>query len=566
MMRAAADTLFPLLASGALKGAVLLLAAMGVARLLRNQPAAVRHAVWTMALAGVLLLPALSLAPGLPTLDAPVAGLAAFDADRPLALRAPWERDAATPQASMRSEDGIAAQAPARVRLADALVVLWILGAALALVREAAGQARASRLAARAMADAAPSIRDAMRDAVRESGGRAVLVRLSDEVGGPVTLGVLRPMILLPTGAAEWPAERLRPALLHELAHVARRDCATDLIARLACALWWFNPLVWTALRRARAERERACDDRVLAARVQPVGYAALLVDVARLSRGRPIPSAAHALPMAQRMSELESRLRAILDPSIPRTRPSRGVWIVLSAGAMLSVAACAAVRLEAAPPLPAIAPVRAMAGGTVATAPEPDLAGDSLSHPASERISGHAGRMRDALAAPALRGPDSAWAARLREGLADDADGPADLVRERAAWALTRAEGGRLMEPMLRALADADWRVRSYAAWALAQSADGRVVRPLLPLLDDRVWRVRAMAAFAVAQFADPAAEPAMRAAMDDPAWQVRTSAVEYFGGLRSAEHLPLLRARLADRHPAVRGAAQDALDRDPS
>jgi beta-lactamase regulating signal transducer with metallopeptidase domain len=286
MMRSAADALFPLLASGALKGAVLLLAAMCAARMLRGQPAAVRHAVWTMALAGVLLLPALSLAPGLPTLDAPVAGLAAFDVDRPLVFRAPWERDAATPQASMRSVDGIAVPSPARVRLADALMVLWILGAALALVREAAGQVRASRLAARAMVDDAPSIRDGMREAVRETGGRAVPVRMSDEVGGPVTLGVLRPMILLPTDAAEWPTERLRPALLHELAHVARRDCATDLIARLACALWWFDPLVWTALRRARAERERACDDRVLAARVQPVGYAALLVDVARLSRG----------------------------------------------------------------------------------------------------------------------------------------------------------------------------------------------------------------------------------------------------------------------------------------
>ncbi len=56
------------------------------------------------------------------------------------------------------------------------------------------------------------------------------------------------------------------------------------------------------------------------------------------------------------------------------------------------------------------------------------------------------------------------------------------------------------------------------------------------------------------------------MRAALTDPAWQVRTSAVEYIGALGDAGHLPLLRARLADRHIAVRDAAQTALARIPS
>lgn len=562
-MRPLTDALFPLLASGAVKGAVLLVAAILAARMLRGQAAAVRHLVWAMALAGVLLLPVLSLAPGLPAVTAPVGALAAFDPGRPLALRAPWERGAEPRPAAAGRAD--AAPAPERVRVVDGIVLLWLLGAALALVREAVGQVRAARLAARAVAADAPSVRRAMADAVRGLGRRrAVPVRLSGEVGGPVTLGVLRPMILLPPDAPEWPADRLRPALLHELAHVARRDCATDLVARLACALRWFDPLAWTALRRMRAERERACDDRVLAARVQPVGYAALLVDVARAARGHAIPTAV-ALPMAQRMSEMETRLRAILDPAVRRTRPSRAAWCALSAGAVLAVAACASVRLEAAP----AAPAREQEETRRATAqPEPDQAGDSLSHPASERIPGHAGRMRDALAAlgPALRGPDSLWAARLREGLADEPEGPWDLVRERAAWALTRVEGGRLMEPMLRALTDGDWRVRSYAAWALAQSADRRSVGPLLPLLEHPVWRVRAMAAFAQAELGDPVAEPAMRRALDDPAWQVRSSAVEYLGALRDPSHLPLLRARLADRHMVVRDAARAALDRTSS
>src|SRR6185503_915677 len=87
----------------------------------------------------------------------------------------------------------------------------------------------------------------------------------------------------------------------------------------------WFNPLAWMAARHARRERERACDDLVLAAGTRGPDYADQLIEIARVMRAGRFPAllAGASLAMAQR-SELEGRLMAILDPRVPRAGVSR--------------------------------------------------------------------------------------------------------------------------------------------------------------------------------------------------------------------------------------------------
>jgi beta-lactamase regulating signal transducer with metallopeptidase domain len=81
--------------------------------------------------------------------------------------------------------------------------------------------------------------------------------------------------------ARAWSRDDLCRALIHELEHVARADWAGQCAARIACAIYWFHPLVWMAWRELAIEAERACDDAVLR-RAEPDDYASQLVGLAR--------------------------------------------------------------------------------------------------------------------------------------------------------------------------------------------------------------------------------------------------------------------------------------------
>jgi beta-lactamase regulating signal transducer with metallopeptidase domain len=101
----------------------------------------------------------------------------------------------------------------------------------------------------------------------------------------PGVIGVLRPVIVLPEGIAE----RLTPAqldavLAHELCHVQRRDNLTALIHTIVQSVFWFHPLVWWIGARLLEERERACDEAVLAAGSEPQTYARTILSVCRFS------------------------------------------------------------------------------------------------------------------------------------------------------------------------------------------------------------------------------------------------------------------------------------------
>src|SRR6185436_10190982 len=114
----------------------------------------------------------------------------------------------------------------------------------------------------------------------------------------------------------------LRVVLLHELAHVRRRDCLWQWIMQLACAIYWFHPLIWIAAKRLQNERERACDDLVIAAGAKASDYAEHLLAIASGLQSNAFAAYA-AIAMARR-SALEGRLLAILEPGANRRRLTR--------------------------------------------------------------------------------------------------------------------------------------------------------------------------------------------------------------------------------------------------
>jgi beta-lactamase regulating signal transducer with metallopeptidase domain len=350
-----------------LKSVVILIAAGGVCLCWRRGAASARHLVWLLAVAGLLCLPGLS---GLmPAWQRPLwrVGTRA-DSGNELTLTLqfmPAKSTAASVRQAADSPPATVIPAPGAAQSgggqglathlgagwAAGVLAAWLSGTVIILLLVAVERLRLRdlRRAAHAPSDAGwlPLLR-LLCGQLRV--GRRVIVLQSADGLMPVTWGWWRPVILLPAEAEDWSPERRRVVLLHELAHVKRWDCLTQLAARVACAVYWFNPLVWVAARRMCIERERACDDLVLDGGCKASDYAAHLLEIARSFRR--VPQVA-AIAMA-RSSHLEGRIAAIVDGSRARRAP-RALLVGLCCLATLAfVAAVAAQKPEASSPAPA--------------------------------------------------------------------------------------------------------------------------------------------------------------------------------------------------------------------
>ncbi|HEX6067002.1 MAG TPA: M56 family metallopeptidase [Longimicrobiales bacterium] len=555
---------------------MLVVVAEMVARAFARRPAAVRHAVWAAALLAVIVVPLSSLL-RLPPLVVLQTSIVA-------------ERSVADINRASKTVDGNATSSPLvtpdQSKLWDSrdsspaahtagriLLLVWAAGALLVLLRFARAHRTARRLAHRAVPHRDPTVLRVWAGVCARHDWRGVEIRASDEISTPATVGVWRCIVLLPA-AMSWDVRVLEAVLEHELAHVRRRDGAVQLIAQLAMALHWYHPLVARAARMLAGERERSCDDVVLTSGVVPVRYAEVLLWAARRARVGLPPAPALALGGT---NELEDRLHAILEQGRSRGALSRRAIAGCLTTAVLLAVVMSAVQLDAARDAHGeravlesnvIAALQTPKPGTRLPAPEPDLRGDSVAAPRTELIRLSAGAEHRAAAAGSalLNGPDSAVARVLVRALQHEPQADDDLIRDRSTWALLMSRDGRLLTPIVDALADGNWRVRAYAAWTLGVAggyarSDDRAVTRLVSLLDDPIWRVRSAAAFALLHIADGSAAPAMRRALGDAAWQVRMPAVQFLGRYGDENDRIHLRRLLTDRHVAVRQAAADAL-----
>jgi beta-lactamase regulating signal transducer with metallopeptidase domain/uncharacterized coiled-coil DUF342 family protein len=359
-----------------LRGAALLLAAAALARLLRSS--ADRHRLGVATLALLLALPLLSAI--LPPLPVPLLPAAAT-------LRTPASPVPTQPATAALRERTVSTAAatdhgppPGAVRppMGPVLLAIWAGGALLLALGAARSQLALARLRRQAITiDAAGWQAELERTRAQLVIRRPVRLVTHAAVRTPMTWGALRPVVALPEEALTWSAAERRAVLLHELAHVRRRDAPSLALARLARAVHWPDPLAWVALRRLVVEHELACDELVLAHGVRPSDYARQLLS---LSRRPPCHRYSGAFAMARRNS-LEVRLMSILDPrsrALSPHRPRRLVWAL----ATLAALAAGVAVIGASDPVGAIQPpavVVSLAGAGAQAASEQEPRTESL-------------------------------------------------------------------------------------------------------------------------------------------------------------------------------------------
>src|SRR5207302_912016 len=215
---------------------------------------------------------------------------------------------------------------------------VWALGALVWVARLVPGLVALRQVARRGERWRAPGAVAALAEAARLAGvTRPVTLLRSSAVQVPATWGVRRPVIALPAAAATWTPERLRLVLVHELVHVRRQDVVVEGLVWLAGALYWFHPAVWLAAGRLRLERERTCDEAVLATGARASDYCGHLVEIMRAAtRGRTGARGAVIGATMAAPCTLERRVRALLaSPGTTPARPRRGVPLLVT-GAVL--------------------------------------------------------------------------------------------------------------------------------------------------------------------------------------------------------------------------------------
>jgi beta-lactamase regulating signal transducer with metallopeptidase domain len=263
-------------------------------------------------------------------------------------IAVPAESAARHDAAGTIDAEGSAIGKATRGGVTSLLVAVWMLGASVLLARLGWGVVGASLLARRARRAAVRRFAAVIARTLREANVVAE-VAISDDIDTPAVTGVLRPVVLMPRAALGWDDGRWRVVLLHELAHVRRRDCLVGIVAQLVCAAHWFDPLVWITRARWQVERELAADEDVLARGVRPSDYAEHLLDVASAVGEREVP--AGALAMADRASGLAYRLETIVQRGTPKRPSPRTAGAIVAAASALTLAlACAGPRDPAAP------------------------------------------------------------------------------------------------------------------------------------------------------------------------------------------------------------------------
>lgn len=329
---------------GSVVAALLTLLAWGIIRIAKIRAPIYRHMFWLYLLMGIVVLPAIWLGGPkltLAVLPAQVEPLKTevleMDAGNAVKLVQNTPNETHLPSLThtrMPVETNPGSRAfPIRAVLAG----VWLVGVVFVLARLAVGWYRLRRI----RLSTEPV---SQNERIANLDGQKLRILVTSRVRGPVCFGVLRPVILLPKEMYEKSTEEdLRMVLNHELAHIERRDCLTNLFQRIVEAAFFFHPLVLYASSQLTQQREQICDNYVLKKGVPVMDYVKLLSRIAEQGLEK---TWFHAVALFE--GRLAQRVRSLLDPKHnSQIKASRWTTVVCAIAVLICMAS-STLRLDA--------------------------------------------------------------------------------------------------------------------------------------------------------------------------------------------------------------------------
>jgi len=214
----------------------------------------------------------------------------------------------------------------------DFLLYLWLIGSVFTAGRVATGMVVCARNRRRAKPPESVRINALVEKFSNRIGLKRIPVAMiSSSTAVAYVNGIIKPAVFLPSHALRWPEDKLASVLLHELAHIKRKDHISWPLINLAVSWLWFNPLIWVVLGRIRRDKEIACDDYAISKGFNKNRYAKHLLEVYTFITSSDRPALV-SLPFA-RKNQVRERIIYMLNHRTDRRPISRArqmVFIVL--------------------------------------------------------------------------------------------------------------------------------------------------------------------------------------------------------------------------------------------
>ena len=571
----------PMLPEIFVKSTIILLIAAGFVLLMRRQSAAVRHWIWSLSLFGLLLLPMLIfVAPQLAinysskifkTPDE-IISLNQLNDDKPAdkyqrriitgedppvlntftsenfkeSSQKFAETDVPSNTSSTHSEiqKSIAkteVSASKTIGFSTLIFLLWLVGCIIKL-----GMTGLINLRTWLQIRNGKEIhQQEWQNCIRKTKNRLeiqqeIKIIINPQIRVPAIWGFFKPVLLLPETAFDWSSEKRQIVVIHELAHLKRRDFLINWVAQIVSALYWINPVVRISIRQYFREQEYACDDYVLRDGVESCDYAQCLLEIARSLSGKRVLTTG-SIPMANK-SDLKGRIENILSTKLPR-------HICHSKTALLSALGLAFIVLPI-----TIFTLRGQSGDNL---PQP-IQPLSVSQLINNLKNGNNSVQETAAWALGDREDERAVPA-LVEALKNSDSG----VRGMAAWALGEIKDKRSLDPLLDALGDENDYAKEMIIRAIGELEPERAVVPLVRNLADPNPDIRYAVIWSLGEIHSGPAIEAVVNALNDPAVHVREMAVNVLGRVGNERNAQTLFPLLKDPESRIRARTAFALGR---